>query len=173
MSDRSAMLVGMTKAERKNAWRESNRAHVAEYNRRYKVENRALVNALARTSYRKNTQRYRDRSAGYRAANAGKVREAQQRYRDANRDVLNGKERERKIGVTLEQFTSMIAAQGGVCGACKSPFEADSRHTHADHDHRTGKFRGVLCRRCNLTLGYASDDIGRLEQLIAYLRSSG
>lgn len=39
-----------------------------------------------------------------------------------------------------------------------------------DHDHKTDKFRGWLCMKCNTALGLANDDIGRLNQLIDYLK---
>lgn len=39
-----------------------------------------------------------------------------------------------------------------------------------DHDHPTNKFRGWLCHRCNLSLGYFGDSIQGLERAIAYLK---
>jgi hypothetical protein len=40
---------------------------------------------------------------------------------------------------------------------------------HIDHDHSTGLFRGVLCKRCNMTLGQCKDDINYIQQLKNYL----
>jgi len=39
----------------------------------------------------------------------------------------------------------------------------------ADHDHKTNKFRGWLCHKCNLGLGNMNDDISRLQRAINYL----
>jgi hypothetical protein len=41
-----------------------------------------------------------------------------------------------------------------------------------DHDHATGKFRGWICRRCNLVLGLAKDSTELLSTLINYLNSN-
>jgi hypothetical protein len=41
---------------------------------------------------------------------------------------------------------------------------------HCDHDHRTGKFRGWLCRMCNTAIGSLGDDVEGLERALAYLR---
>lgn len=38
-----------------------------------------------------------------------------------------------------------------------------------DHSHKTGRVRGLLCKRCNLTIGAAEDDIALLGKMIAYL----
>lgn len=39
-----------------------------------------------------------------------------------------------------------------------------------DHDHTTGKFRGWLCRHCNLGLGYFGDNLSGIEGILNYLR---
>ena len=58
----------------------------------------------------------------------------------------------------------MIDAQGGVCAACKT-----DEPVHVDHDHKTGRVRGILCFLCNQALGNVRDEIPRLRGLIDYL----
>jgi hypothetical protein len=59
----------------------------------------------------------------------------------------------------------MFEAQAGLCAICKTaPAE------HIDHDHSTGKLRGLLCLNCNHGLGKLLDDIATLESAIQYLR---
>ncbi len=43
-----------------------------------------------------------------------------------------------------------MAAQGGGCALCGSP--PRTRQLHIDHDHKTGRVRGLLCFRCNRAL---------------------
>lgn len=52
-----------------------------------------------------------------------------------------------KYGITLEQYEEMAEAQGHVCKICKSPPKKKS--LHVDHNHATGKVRGLLCSMCN------------------------
>lgn len=55
-----------------------------------------------------------------------------------------------------------------ICG--KAVSEVKRQVLCADHDHNTGKARGLLCPVCNLLLGYAYDDITILEKAINYLK---
>jgi hypothetical protein len=68
-------------------------------------------------------------------------------------------------------------AQGYRCAICnRHTSEIPLPSTHEctlvrDHDHVTGRVRGMLCQFCNLMLGYAQDDLERLENAIRYLKN--
>src|SRR5665213_2377334 len=63
-----------------------------------------------------------------------------------------------KFGFTTERYDAMLAAQGGFCAICKRPetsiYRGTIKRLAIDHDHQTGRVRGLLCARCNLRLGY-------------------
>src|SRR3989442_7637556 len=48
------------------------------------------------------------------------------------------------------RYAEMVRAKGGGCAICGNP--PKTRRLHVDHDHRTGKIRGLLCHRCNRAL---------------------
>jgi hypothetical protein len=75
----------------------------------------------------------------------------------------------RKYGITIKQFEAMLAAQGGTCAVCAGPPLGKGNQYHVDHDHRTGRIRGILCHKCNVALGLVSDSPLHLRALIAYL----
>jgi hypothetical protein len=62
----------------------------------------------------------------------------------------------------------MLDSQDHKCKVCFVDLKP-GRGTHIDHDHQTGKIRGILCRHCNLALGHAKDDPKILQALIDYL----
>ena len=51
-----------------------------------------------------------------------------------------------RYGLTQPQWQALYAEQGGHCALCEAPPMA------VDHDHATGRVRGLLCHRCNLAL---------------------
>ncbi len=67
----------------------------------------------------------------------------------------------------------LAAYQGGVCAVCgNSPNMSKKRGgLHVDHDHSTGKVRGLLCESCNVGLGFFKDSSIKLAKAIEYLLS--
>jgi hypothetical protein len=58
--------------------------------------------------------------------------------------------RAKALGVTDAEYARLLEAQGGHCALC--PNTPKTRRLHVDHDHATGKVRGLLCHRCNRAL---------------------
>ena len=53
----------------------------------------------------------------------------------------------RRYGITQEQYDALLRSQGGKCGICKCL--PGRKRLCVDHDHATGRIRGLLCVRCN------------------------
>jgi hypothetical protein len=58
------------------------------------------------------------------------------------------------------------------CEICGKPSKNFLRDLHYDHNHKTGKFRGWLCLKCNAALGLVDERIDILEKLIVYLKTN-
>ena len=76
----------------------------------------------------------------------------------------------RTYGLTADQFDALLEQQGGGCAICRKLFERLAS-MHLDHDHRTGRIRGILCLNCNQGVGKFFDDPELLERAAAYLRA--
>lgn len=78
----------------------------------------------------------------------------------------------KRYGVTPEMYAEMVKRQGGrcaICGTDQPTRSGRSRQWHVDHNHETGKVRGLLCESCNHGLGRFRDSVFRLESAIRYL----
>ena len=60
------------------------------------------------------------------------------------------KPRAKQLGVDDDRYAEMLRAQNGGCAICGNP--PKTRRLDVDHDHRTGRVRGLLCHRCNRAL---------------------
>ena len=80
----------------------------------------------------------------------------------------------RKYGITLEQYDAMLDEQENKCAICFVSFKGvrDACSSVVDHDHQTGKVRGILCNSCNRGLGLMDDNIEVLKNAVAYLQES-
>ncbi len=71
--------------------------------------------------------------------------------------------------MTVEQYDEMFEKQGGRCAICRSDEPGWSKGWHVDHCHQKGHVRGVLCHKCNLMIGLASDNPDTLRAAANYL----
>jgi len=72
-------------------------------------------------------------------------------------------------GLSRENYVRMLEAQGGRCAICwREPSELPLAFS-VDHDHVTGRIRGLLCLNCNTGVGQLNDDPYLLRRAIDYL----
>ncbi len=103
------------------------KAKRTEYMRGWREKNREKHNRLSRESQKRNRHKYVEKIGDYHLR--------------------------RKYGLSLDEKRAMVAAQNGKCLICAKEFK-NSRSTHVDHCHQTGRIRGILCNVCNTKLGW-------------------
>lgn len=73
----------------------------------------------------------------------------------------------KRYGITKEEYFEMYGKQGGKCKIC-----IVNKATCVDHDHITGKVRGLLCSTCNSAIGLLKDDWTIMMRAVEYVRRS-
>jgi hypothetical protein len=69
--------------------------------------------------------------------------------------------------ISLKDYKEMLNNQYGLCAIC---FSKDKRKLAVDHNHKTGKIRGLLCQRCNQGIGMFQDNYELLINAIKYIK---
>ena len=94
------------------------------------------------------------------------------KYAQKNKTALSKKAMTRqrlvKYGLTKEEHDAMLLLQNNLCAICN---KTKDKTLHVDHDHKTGRVRGLLCYSCNTGIGLLKDDIKYLANAIKYLTS--
>ena len=116
-------------------------------------------NVLARALYAKNPEKYRLRS------------------RNRTYEELKNWDLKHKYNITFKDYLEIWNNQNGVCAICGQPETKTVKGTlsmlSVDHNHKTGKIRGLLCFKCNTTLGRINDSSDVLKKMIDYLNTRG
>ena len=122
----------------------------------------------------------KDRSAWYRSKSSStgyesickSCKKAREKIRKSNacpkhkRDV----DLQWRYGISLDNWQDMFTKQNGCCAICKTHQSELKSSLHVDHNHNTGKVRGLLCSNCNTAIGLLKDDEDRLLSAIQYIR---
>ena len=127
------------------------------------------------------------------------ARARQERYRNTEKGkaahlrsvTKDRKKKQQEVGGRLELRLRRIRSERGeaaavwfekqkpmckICGKTvhKAPENSKDKQNQAviDHDHKTGKLRGLLCHQCNVGIGNFKDDVNILMNAILYLSRS-
>jgi len=73
-----------------------------------------------------------------------------------------------KYGITMTEFAALLDSQGGGCAICGTTAWG-YWGPQIDHSHITGEVRAILCKNCNMALGFMKDDLKNVRALRAYL----
>lgn len=97
------------------------------------------------------------------------------RYALENPELMREKDRRNSLkrfwNMTVEQFDALKQKQGGTCAFCPKTESSPVKNLCIDHDHATGKIRGLLCDNHNRAMGLFKDSIEDMEKAIQYLKS--
>lgn len=89
---------------------------------------------------------------------------------EANKSKVRPAWRAARYAMTPAEVEALLAKQGGRCAICGAD-DPGPRGFVVDHDHATGRVRGMLCVKCNTGIGLLRDDPALLRRALEYLSS--
>lgn len=109
----------------------------------------------------KDTDAFRRRSQNS-DGRAGKCRECAKTYHRKHHYAAS-------YGISVETRENMLCDQEHRCAIC-GIHEQDCNHIfRVDHNHATGKVRGLLCHNCNVGIGHLKDSVEVIRAAARYL----
>jgi len=153
----------------------STKEKAAEYRRGWRARNLER-SRLREAVYREKTRdELRARDARYRITNKENRRISAKKYSATLAGKVASKRAslKKRYGITLEQYDELLAKQHNRCAIC-GRHQAGLRVSLAvDHNHSTGKLRGLLCDMCNRGMGLLRESTDLLVKAINYLKENG
>lgn len=144
---------------KKKNYRDSHKDEIKEYSKVY---------------YDKNGEKLKDYQKNLRFAQTEDHRESERsrlhNYWVDNKEHVRSIKRAYLYGISKEEYEELKTSQHESCKICNTHFSDTPRGLLVDHDHITGKVRGLLCHNCNTALGLFKDSINSLEGAINYLK---
>lgn len=90
------------------------------------------------------------------------------KYGGRNKESTRAWRLRKQYGLSVEDWNQMLVNQGNCCAICCTK-EKPHYNWHVDHNHKTGKVRGLLCNRCNQAIGLAKENLIILHKMMEYL----
>ena len=135
-----------------------------EYYKKYKEKNKEKLDQYYKEYIEKNKEKLIKYGKEYKETNKEKLYNYYKNYK-VNYTL-------KKYNLTKEDYNKIIDLQNGKCKICKIDFNVNQK-PQIDHCHTTNKFRGLLCKKCNVGLGMFNDNIELFKNCIEYLHHYG
>lgn len=123
----------------------------------YHSKNKERINRKKREEYQKDKD---------------KIRKRNDNWRNNNKDKFRNCQLVRKFGISIDDYNDMLKEQNYRCKICNTHEDELTLKLAVDHNHLTGKVRGLLCGNCNVAIGMLKDSEILLLKAIFYLKEN-
>ena len=117
---------------------------------------------------KENTEKNRENAKKWNRANRKRYNENKNRSAKNNPSSTKDRQLRIKFNISIEKYNQILNLQNYKCAICQYKCPT-GRQLAVDHNHKTGKVRGLLCMECNIGLGKFKDSDDLLLRAISYL----
>lgn len=151
------------------AYYEANKEKICAHNKAREEAHPEKRKSYFKNYYLKNTEKINQATKAYYKNNTEKINALTKAYYESNPEKTFESKLKHKYHLTLEGYYTLLEQQDGVCAICGKTCKTNERLS-VDHNHSTGKVRGLLCRTCNLGIGHFQDSPEILSKALDYLK---
>ena len=141
------------------AYYNSHKEELKAYRDSHKEESKAYSKAY--------NELHKEELKDYSKAYTDSHKEEKQVYYDSHKEELKAWSLKHKYNLNIDEYKQMFIDQNNKCKICGEEFR---QTPNVDHNHQTGKVRGLLCHNCNLRVGWVENDL--LEKTIKYIQEN-
>lgn len=155
-----------------------NKERRRKYEKQYRLDHKEQLKNYRRLYYQEHKEESKQYSQKYIKQNPGYGKKYHEKYKvKHNEDSIEYYRNHKKLykgynlkkyGLTVEEYEKLYQQQNGKCAICYQKYEVLA----VDHDHKTGKIRGLLCRKCNMILGAMNDNPQIYLNILKYLEDN-
>ena len=155
-------------------WEKENEEYLREYRAKHYQEHKEQIAAQQKLYHERNKERINARKKEWTQEKLvddpdyDKKRSKKYYLKNEKRELTRARGFKRKYNLTLEEIDAMLFRQNFSCPICRKDLRIFRRHI--DHNHKTGKIRGILCGACNAGIGMLGDNVEVLSKAIDYLQ---
>lgn len=133
-----------------------------------KNKEKARKNACER--YHKNKEEINKKRKIDRQLNPNKYKNINKRNYDPSKRKEQSWKKAGILDMTIEKYNEILESQNHKCAVCNKPSSFFKKALGVDHNHITGKYRGILCDNCNRALGYLKESEEIIINLLNYVK---
>ncbi len=162
-------MDAISRRPERQAYYAKNKEKIIAKSAKYYAEHKPQVLERSKAKHKENPYPMRERAKKFAQENPDKLKKYQKTWKERHpekRALYTRNSRIRAYGISPEKYYEMLEQQGHRCAIC--PAKSKNRAMSIDHNHRTGKVRGLLCDGCNLSLGHIERK-DFLEKALLYL----
>ena len=141
-------------------------------NARYEKENREKMRQSRKEWTQKNKHRVNKKRQERREKTRERENELARISYHKNKSTARNRQLKEKFGISIEEYDELLKKQNNKCAICESISCKSGNRFAVDHDHNTGRVRGLLCLACNTSLGQFNDSQELLYKAISYLQKT-
>ena len=154
----------------KKEYRKNNKEKIAALNKEYRGNNKEKIAANKKEYKKNNKEQISAYNKEYYETNKEQRNAYSKGWNRNNKEYLAAQHREKKYGISPEDYDTMLKEQDNKCKICLVSFTTlKPQNIHVDHCHTTNQIRGLLCSCCNGGLGFFKDNTETLTNAIVYL----